>query len=149
MDTSTPPEPAEGVMGVRFTIDTSARLVAYVVEGDATLDEARAFLDSVQAHPDFERGFNFLGDRRRVDHAPTTAYIRTLADEVMDRQAALGPCLWAVIVGDDAGYGMARMWGMLTESSAVRILPFRTAEEATAWLGVPQTSAPLLLVPAA
>jgi hypothetical protein len=135
-------------MGVRFAIDKSARLVAYVVEGDATPGEARAFLDAVLAHPDFERGFDFLGDRREVDRAPTAAYIHSLSHLMNARRVLLGPCRWAVVVADEAGYGMARLWEQLTGSSAIEVEPFRTPEEATAWLGLPAACAPLLLVPA-
>jgi hypothetical protein len=134
-------------MGVRFTIDKSARLVAYVVEGDATLNEARAFLDAVLAHSDFERGFNFLGDRRDVNRAPSATYIHSLSHTMNARRVVLGPCRWAVVVADEAGYEMARIWEQLTGSSAIEVEPFRTPEEATAWLGLPQACAPLLLVP--
>ena len=49
-------------MPVHFAIDPFERLVVYVVEGNATYEEAARFLDAVISHPDFERGFNFLGD---------------------------------------------------------------------------------------
>jgi hypothetical protein len=136
-------------MPVRFAIDRTMRLVVYVVEGDATAAEASDFLDAVLAHPDFERGFNFLGDRRGVDRAPSSAYVRSVADAVKARSESLGPCSWAVVVGSDSGYGMARMWGILTDASAVEIVPFRTPEAASTWLGLPQTCPPLSLIPAA
>ena len=53
-------------MPISFTIDPDARLVVYTVEGNATRAEAIEFLDTVIAHPDFRRGFDFLGDRRDV-----------------------------------------------------------------------------------
>ena len=134
-------------MGIRFTIDKSAQLVVYVVEGDATPDEARSFLDAVQAHPDFERDFNFLGDRRGDDRTPGGAYIRSLSHAVSARQEELGPCLWAVIAGDDPSFGMAQMWARSTESSAVKVVPFRTATAAVFILGLSNAAAPLLLVP--
>jgi hypothetical protein len=55
----------------------------------------------------------------------------------MARQAVLGPCRWAVLVASDTSYGMARMWGLMTESSGVAIKPFRTPGEAARWLGLP------------
>jgi hypothetical protein len=136
-------------VSVHFTIDRAVRLVAYVVDGTATEDEAREFLDSVLAHPDFETGFNFLGDRRGVTAVPDATYIYAVAVEVNRHHADLAPCQWAVIVSSDVAYGMTRMWGLLTADSGVKIIPFRTAEVATAWLGLSPRYAPLLLVPAA
>jgi hypothetical protein len=123
-------------MPVHFSIDCDARLVVYVVEGTATSTEARKFLDAVIVHPDFNRGFNFLGDRRDVVRGPSSGYVYGVSDEVKARKSHLAPCKWAVIVSDDFAYGMARMWGILTEKSGVEILPFRQAKEATEWLGV-------------
>lgn len=124
-------------MPIHFAIDRRRRLVCYAVEGDATAAEARAFLGAVLSHPDYDRGFDFLGDRREVSGAPGAPYVRTVAAEVTDRRRELAPCRWAVVVADDAGFGMARMWSLLADGSGVTIRPFRRAEEAAAWLGLP------------
>jgi hypothetical protein len=71
-----------------------------------------------------------------------------VAFEVIDRRAVLGPCRWAVLVASDLGYGMARMWGLLTESSGVEIHPFRSAGEAVEWLGLAADYSPRELVAA-
>jgi len=136
-------------VSVHFTIDRAVRLVAYVVDGTVTEDEAHEFLASVLAHPDFETGFNFLADRRGVTAVPDANYIYAVAVEVNRHQADLAPCQWAVIVSNDVAYGMTRMWGLLTADSGVKIIPFRTAEVATAWLGLSPRYAPLLLLPVA
>lgn len=135
-------------MPIEFTIDPAARLVIYVVEGNATREEAIAFLDTVIAHPDFRRGFNFLGDRRDVVKGPSSGYIYGITEDINIRQKTLAPCRWAVIVSDDYAYGMARMWGIMTERTKVEILPFHTAKEATDWLGVNADHVPLRFVPA-
>ena len=135
-------------MPVHFVIDPLVQIVAYVVEGDATPGEAREFFEAVIRHPDFEPGFDFLGDRRDVERVPGVSYIRAVADEVMAHQGELGRCKWAVIVSDDAAIGMVRMWGLMAELSGVEIEPFRSPQEATLWLGLPVSYAPLALVPA-
>lgn len=131
---------------VHFTIDTDARLVFYVVEGVTTPDHARAFFAEVLIHPDYEPGFNFLGDRREITQEPDSAYVRIVSLEVLARQAVLGPCRWAVLVASDVSYGMARMWGLLTQSSGVAIKPFRTMNAAAEWLGLPARYSPPELV---
>jgi hypothetical protein len=125
-------------MPIHFAIDRRRRLVCYAVEGDATAAEARAFFEAVLSHPDYARGFDFLGDRREVGEAPGTHYVQTVAAEVKARRRELGPCRWAVVVADDAGFGMARMWSILADGSGVDIRPFRCAGEAAAWLGLPE-----------
>jgi hypothetical protein len=135
-------------MGVRFTVLPSARLVAYVVEGDATPDDARAFLDAVKAHPEYKRGFDFIGDRRAVDRAPSSGYVYAVADEVNLRHESLAPCRWAVVVEGELAYGRAKTWGVVTARAKVEIRPFRTAEAAAEWLGVPAAYSPLDLIPA-
>ena len=133
-------------MPVHFVIDPFERLVVYVVEGNATREEAVKFLDAVISHRDFERGFNFLGDRRDVVLGQTSAYVYGVADEVNARKKVLAPCRWAVIVADEPAYDMTRMWGIMTEYSGVYILPFHTAEAATDWLGVDKEHVPLRYV---
>jgi hypothetical protein len=135
-------------MPIQFTVEPQARLIVYVVEGNATSDEARLFLDAVLAHPAYQRGFTFLGDRRDVVRGPTSAYVYGITDEVNARATQIAPCRWAVIVSDTYAYGMARMWAIMTERSGVQILPFRTAKAATDWLGVDESYVPARFVTA-
>jgi hypothetical protein len=135
---------SENVMGVHFAIDRDARLVAYAVEGHVTADQARAFIAGILVHPDYEPGFNFLGDRREVEWEPDSAHVVAVALEVEARKAWLAPCRWAVLVSSDVGYGMARMWGLLTIGTGVSIRPFRMVEKAVEWLGLPADYSPPL-----
>jgi hypothetical protein len=129
-------------MPIRFTIDSAARLVSYVVEGDASADEADQFFDAVLAHPEYRRGFNFLGDRRAVTRAPGTLYVQRIAAEVNARCKALGRCRWAVVVSGELADGMARMWAQMTGFSGVEVRAFRTVEAACEWLGVAPDRSP-------
>jgi hypothetical protein len=134
-------------MPIDFTIDPAARLVVYIVEGTASREEAIEFIDTVIAHPEFQRGFNFLGDRRDVVHGPSSGYVYGVTEDINSRRNALSPCRWAVIVSNDYSYGMARMWGIMTERAKVEILSFRMAEEAAGWLGVSADHVPQRFVP--
>ena len=77
-------------MPINFTIYPLGRLVRYTVEGTATPDDARGFLDAVLAHRRFQRGFMFLGDRRWATE-PDAAYVRTMDQEIRARLALLRP----------------------------------------------------------
>ena len=122
-------------MAIRFTVHPSARLVTYAVEGTTTRDDAREFLDAVLAHPNFERGFAFLGDRRGPDGEPDMAYVRAVAKEVRARASRLAPCRWAIALSTPAGFGAVRMCNLLTLESGVEMAPFMTPTQATEWLG--------------
>jgi hypothetical protein len=136
-------------MPIHFAIDRQNRLVAYVVEGTATTEEARAFLDAVMRHPHYRYGFDFFGDRRDVDAAPEPNYIFAVAAEVNARAARLAPCRWAVIVDGEVAHGMARMWGLLAAGSGVDIRPFHSAADAREWLSLAEDYSPLERVNAA
>ncbi|MBN9122472.1 MAG: hypothetical protein J0I06_25565 [Planctomycetes bacterium] len=129
-------------MGVRFSIDRRERLVSYVVEGGATQTEAHAFFDAVLAAPDYRCGFDFLGDRRGAGAESDPSYVYAVAAEVLAHAAVLGPCRWAVVVADDDAHRRALTWAALAAPSGVEIRPFRTADEAAGWLGLPGGYAP-------
>jgi hypothetical protein len=132
-------------MPIHFAIDPGKRLVAYVIERNATAGEASAFLDAVIRHPDYRWGFDFFGDRRGVK-APESHYICSVAVEVNARAQQLAPCRWAVVVSDLLGFGMMRMCALLVEESGVIIHPFQDFDEAVAWLNLPANYSPQELV---
>jgi hypothetical protein len=130
-------------MGIHFAIDPRQRLVHYVVEGHVGPVDASAFFNAVLAHPDYRCGFDFFGDRRAVDAAPDPSYVYSVAAEVLMRPRFLAPCRWAVVVADDTAEHRARTWAVMAAVSGVEICPFRTAEDAARWLGLPATCVPL------
>jgi hypothetical protein len=136
-------------MPIQFTVDPAARLVVYVVKGYATRTEAHEFFDTLLSHPDFQRGFSFLGDRRESYQGQSSSYILAVADELELRRRALAPCRWAIIVDDERSYALIRMWGLLTDRTGVEILPVWTAEEAADWLCLPEAISPRELFAAA
>jgi hypothetical protein len=125
-------------MGITFTVYPLGRLVRYTVEGSATPDEARAFLDAVVTHSRFERGFMFLGDRRWAAE-PDAAYIRAMDQEIRGRLSLLVPCRWAVVVSTPAAFAAIRAWGSLLQGSGVEVVPFMSMEAASDWVATGTT----------
>ncbi len=109
--------------------------MAYTVDGNATSDDARAFLDAVLAHRHFERGFDFLGDRYGDEEEPDTGYLRAIALEVRSRVAQFAPCRWGIVEPDPVAFGMVRMWGMLVQETGLQVAPFTDMSEASEWVG--------------
>lgn len=121
-------------MGIQFTVYPIARLVGYMVEGDATEAEAGAFLAAVLAHPRYKRGFDFLGECRGAGE-PAAACPSALARAVLARAAELGTCRWAVIVPAPEGADAAGRPGQPTAAGAVTLAAFPTRAAAVEWLG--------------
>jgi len=130
-------------MPIRFSVHPTARLVTYSVEGKTTREDVRKFLDAVLADPDFERGYGFLGDRRKAGGDPDMAYVRAFAREVAGRARLLAPCRWAVAAPTSESFRMVRLWGILTLPCGVEAAPFMTPAEGIRWLvaGAPERRA--------
>lgn len=122
-------------MGIRFIVYPTARLVAYTVDGTATAEDVRTFLDAVVTHRNFERGFDFLGDRFGNDDDPDMGYLREFALEVFSRVKQFAPCRWGIVEPNSVGFGMVRMWGILAQPSGVQVAPFTDMSEASEWVG--------------
>jgi hypothetical protein len=122
-------------MGIRFIIYPTARLVAYTVDGNATAEDARTFLDAVVTHRHFERGFDFLGDRFGDEEEPDTTFLRAIALEVRSRVIQFAPCRWAVVDPSPVAFGMVKMWGILVQESGLQVAPFTDMSEASEWVG--------------
>jgi hypothetical protein len=122
-------------MPIRFSIYPIGQLVTYTVEGAATADEVREFLDAVFADRRFRRGFDFLGDIAGDAAEPDAAYTTAVGGEVLARLARLRPCRWAVIVPSRAGYEMVLARVVPACAGGVEVAPFPNWDEAMGWLG--------------
>jgi hypothetical protein len=126
-------------VSIRFDVYPLVCLVRYTANGPVTPDDARQFLDGVLAHRHFDPGFDFLGDAIGAGRDPDAVYTAALAHEVRARAHLLAPCRWAVVVPTPGGLALVRLWAPLTREGGVEVAPFRTADDAMAWLG-PRTA---------
>jgi hypothetical protein len=78
----------------------------------------------------------FLVDRRDAA-APTTDFVRRMADAFGRHAQKIGSARVAIVVSNDVNFGMARMTQMLAEAQTpfITIRAFRKFEEAERWLG--------------
>jgi hypothetical protein len=120
-----------------YHIDKTAKIV-YLEGGDPSLDEWKETLLTLFADPDFEIGFNFLSDRRFLDRARSSTYVRAALDFLNLYADQLGTCKWATVVSTTAAYGMGRMSQILSEDMNIRIEVFTDKDEARNWLLRPE-----------
>jgi hypothetical protein len=142
---SDPASSADVVLPIKFTIEPALGLVSYTATGSIRKSDAKEFLDAVLTHPDFRRGFRFIGDRRDMVTARGDEYARAVAALVEANKEQLAPCRWAALVPNPVAYGMARMWSLMAGDTGVSIQPFYELSEAMEWLGLPHGCQPDLL----
>jgi hypothetical protein len=100
-------------MPLDYSIDPANRLV--VVRGaDSVTGEPHIF-DRIVQDPRFERGFNFIRDRRELTEPPESDDIRQAVAIMKAVAPRMAPCRWAVVVPAEnlVFYGMARMASLL------------------------------------
>jgi hypothetical protein len=110
-------------------------IVTLTYTSNPTASEGRAALDALFStiEPTSVRGY--LIDRRAVDEAPTTAYVRTMVDHAESKHPELRATHWATVVTTDAAYGMSRMIEALADTHlGVHFSVFRDIDAARAWL---------------
>ena len=120
-------------MPISFFIQPDQRLVSYVIRGSTTVAEAQACLDEIISHPQFERGFGFVGDRRGIDEDATADYMIAIGRLIKARANRLSPCRWAVMVRSEADFALVRVWAMALQDTGVVMEPFTVFDRANSW----------------
>jgi hypothetical protein len=116
-----------------ITYSTHRKLGWLIVEAEGVIT-----YNDIVTHLERERDDQFLARYELINGERAT--LKLSSDEVrrivemlrkLGEKSALGPT--AVVVGDDFSYGMMRMLQMLVED-VCDIVPFRTRDQARAWL---------------
>lgn len=112
----------DGIVTLTYTTNPTA------AEGRAALDELFSTIE-----PTSVRGY--LIDRRAVDEAPTTAYVREMVGHAESKHPELRDTHWATVVTTDAAYGMSRMIEAPTDTHlGAHFRVFRDIDAARTWL---------------
>ena len=127
-------------MPVKYRIDTTLRLVHVTWEGRVSMREAVEYADRLRADPDFEPNMAQISDARELQMQGMTtgpAEIRDLA-----LKSPFGPgSRRAIVVDDDAVYGISRMYQAFAHGVGPEIHVFRSMDAARAWLGLDVSAA--------
>ena len=121
-------------MAITYRIAPDERIVYFTTTGEATFAEWREALLSALSDPAYQKGFNFLSDRRDQSDVPDTNFVKAAAALLRGHSAAIGGCRWATVAGRDALYGMARMFSTFSEGTCIQVAAFREYEDARRWL---------------
>lgn len=107
--------------------------MTYRLEGNPTPLGVGEFLDAVIADPDFQSGYNFIGDHRQCEE-PDHTFIRGFAKAVRDRTSSIAPCRWAMVVSHKGAATAVHLLNILTFGCWVEFAAYLTLEEAIQWV---------------
>ena len=107
----------------------SEGIVRMESSGTVSFFEWKAALDAALASPDYRPGMGVMHDQRLQKDAPSPEEGKSRAAYVVAR----GIPRWAVLVGSDVQYGMARLGDAHSAGTATEIQAFRDPAEAEAW----------------
>lgn len=130
-------------MAFRHTIDPKAQVIFAVATGTISPGEALEMCGVIQADPAFSPSLNVLLDLRGARVVWDHAALRRMGEcRPFARRSRR-----AIVVPDDLHYGLGRVYGALADPAGGESLPFRTLEDACAWIGVPVPAADAALRP--
>ena len=119
---------------ITTTFDPDRHRRTHVVTGRVDPDEIVRELETVFSDPRYRRGDCALWDLRHVTAIPSSAEVHRVATVTERLRASGGASCVALVVGDDALFGMARMFEALVVWRSGRCKVFRSVEDGEAWL---------------
>jgi hypothetical protein len=104
--------------------------------GIAEVSGFKSFLNEILNHPQWALGSSVLFDHRDLNWKLfRTDEVRSVSNIVIDQKEKIGKGKWAFVISGNFGYGMARMWQIITEEKApMEINIFKEREKAIEWL---------------
>ena len=119
-------------MQVSRQVDTANRIVILNVSGELEDSDLLSLAIGIEDDPEVKPDFSLLVDARRADaRSVTSAGVRALAS----RRFALSPgSRRGIVVPNELGFGMARMYEALRDTWGGAIRVFRDYEEAQRWV---------------
>ena len=123
-------------MPLIYVRDDARRRVTVTAIGDITLNDAISIID--RRVIDGVWSYALLYDGRQRTSVMEPQEVRILVELTRTLSARHGlPGPMALVRQDASGFGMSRMFGILSQEASFEVSVFRTIEEAEAWLDSP------------
>jgi len=122
-------------MPITWTLEPAGRYMQFAITDPYTIEEWRTAAAALVSSSFCRQYGKVLVDRRSAS-APTTAFVETMTHFMATHRSELSGKRAAVLVADDAGFGMSRMTELVAELEVpeVFIRTFRDYETAVQWL---------------
>ena len=121
-------------MAFSYRIDKADQLITATALGDVSFQDYRAMLAVMIEDPDFDPEYDRLWDMRQGSPTLSCDEVRGVAKVVAN---VVGGRRAAIVAPGDVAYGLSRMYSVFLEDAGIDVQPFRTIDEATAWLQTP------------
>lgn len=117
-----------------YEIKPDQNLILSHCRGVYSLEEIIKCCDEVYSDPLFKRGMNDIID---LSHALVNIdydQVKRLSGYIKNIEKDRGECRIAVVTNDDPVFGIITIIKMLTENSIIHVSPYKSHEEAKAWV---------------
>jgi len=108
-----------------------------VLEGALTDDDLLAYARRSAGSAELPEGHDIVVDLRKTTLSQVTSHtLRRVADLFTRADRTPEACRLALVSGEDAGFGLSRMYQAFRSDSVIEVRVFREMAEACAWLGI-------------
>ena len=104
-------------MPIEFRYDREKEILHLVMESPLTLEEVRAAMKDVTSSDEFSPDVGTMWDLRALDFSHVDRAFEESVIEIRKRFPERGGARIALIVADELGFGMTRMYQILSELS--------------------------------
>lgn len=121
-------------MPASYEIDANRGWIRVVYTGPHKAEDVRQVMENLAEDPRVEPGMQMLSDHSRTTTPATPDLVVRVMPSLGRLAERLGPLRVAMVTPRDAQVGMAHMAVVHARPHGVEIRPFRSLEEAEAWL---------------
>ena len=121
-------------MPVVYEIDDANRRIHTRCIGAVTLEEVLQHFEDLIRDPDCPEWLDVLLDLTEITSLPTSNQLSAVATQIARVSPRVRFHNCAIIAREDAMFGMARVFGVLTEKYFAATRVFRTTDDGTRWL---------------
>lgn len=123
-------------MPIDCRIDEEDGIVYTTLTGEVDEDEIVKALSGIITSPSYRPGLDGLVDLRGHNATQSSAAVRRIAELMTRHHAEIGHSRAALVVSDELGFGLARMYQAFAQDSSIETRIFYELAEANDWLGL-------------
>lgn len=120
-------------MPYRYEINSAARRVTVIGEGDSDFAGSVAFIRALTADAEYRPEYDLLVDLRGLEYTASNTEVLGFRQTINELRALFRGRI-ALVVSGLVRYGTARMLSQIVEPIGVRMEAFRDIDAARAWL---------------
>lgn len=121
-------------MPIYIKYDKEKNILYGSIEGRYVIKEIRQVVKDITESEEFSPDVRTLWDMRKVDFAETDPLLITEAVTIRNESPERRKAKLAFIVDSELGFGMMRMYELLSDASLENVMVFKDYSEGESWL---------------